>query len=82
MVLVEEVIKMIDLTKPLRTRDGHSVEIYGVHDKSDWKFPVWGHISGEPNDQIRLWTRQGQFLAESRDLFRGNPYDLFNGTGN
>ena len=63
---------MIDLTKPLRTRDGHPVKVLDYKRRGKW--PFVGVIIHDEDDELEAWGEGG--WARSEDYPHSN--DLVN----
>jgi hypothetical protein len=66
---------MIDFTKPLTTRDGREVVIFGTD--FDGVFPVRGYLIADVPKRIRSWDKEGIYRADEQrcelDLINPKP---------
>ena len=58
---------MIDITKPLRTRDGCDVTILGITARG--KQPLYGLIHRDKHDAIAQWNKDGAYYEEGSTRF-------------
>lgn len=63
---------MLDLTKPVQTRDGRAVRIYVTDGEGDQ--PVVGAVTSEECSNPRAWNADGTYFAD-RSL---SSWDLLN----
>lgn len=65
---------MIDFTKPVYTRDGRRVTIFGTDFDADANFPVRGTVEGERPKTMRSWQSSGKYVGDGALA----PLDLTN----
>lgn len=53
----------LDLTKPVRTRDGQAVKLIYINGRGEWA--IIGYVGDE--DLISLWTLDGKYDAGDDD---------------
>ena len=64
----------IDFSKPVRTRNGHEVVIFGTD--FDGTFPVRGYTVGESPKIVRSWKLDGSYVwdgTSTHDLVQEKP---------
>jgi hypothetical protein len=65
---------MLDLTKPVRTRDGRKVEIYAVKEANGTHPVIGAFLDSERHWIAGSWTSAGEWFPD----FSNHPSDLMN----